>query len=109
MDRPSFAHDSDAAFVVPAAGFFVDFEVGRGHVHLPDDFAALDTRLQLSILAGWKSGIEKELTRTLVRSFRAMFPDESVALPERLCQFRAHCEKVGAQWPGEFVLALQQH
>lgn len=109
LPRPARTADDDDAFLVPAGGFFCDQITGAGHVHLPDDFYALDSARQLAILAGWRKGIDDSWRRALVQTFRREYGDETCALPERLERFRGDLAARGVEMPADFALALQRY
>lgn len=101
---------SDEPLMLPSAGLFTDESLGLGHVHLPDDFHALEPELRLGILSGWRKGMEAAWRQSLVALFRAR-PDDSATrgLPERIEAFRDHCRKHNIEVPTDFGVALQQY
>jgi hypothetical protein len=103
------AADSDEALLLPASGFFADASVGVGHVHLPDDFQAIDLPQQLSILSGWRKGVDEAWRQSLVHAFRQRFGQDTRPLPERLEAFRREAAVDGIELPADFPLALQRY
>ena len=107
-ERPA-AVPSEDVFLLPAAGFFADPVTGAGHVHLPDEFFALEADCQLAILAGWRRGVDDSWLRALVIMFRRRYDDHARPLPERLEQFRRDFTRRGVEIPLDFALALQRY
>lgn len=106
-DRPS--DPSTDAFVLPVAGLFADLEAGVGHFAPDAEFADAPIAVQLEVLAGWRAGIDAQMSRTLEGLYRQVGAALPGAQPSaRLDGFLRSCRAMGLNCPPELERRLRE-
>jgi hypothetical protein len=96
---------SDAdEFQLPLAGLFADVELGRGSVHLPDEFQHSGSLAKLQILRDWQSALLRyrhEAMRQFAHELSSGRPEMGAG--ERSALLRSTCASLHIELPADFA------
>jgi hypothetical protein len=101
--------EATEVFELPLDGLFGDLAAGVGSISLPEEFTHVPGATQLSVVRGWRRGLENARERALVILYRETVGATSLPLPEKLIRFRAICAQHGEDCPTDIARLLQQY
>lgn len=91
-------------FQLPVAGLFADVELGRGSVHLPDEFQHSSSLAKLHILRDWQRALvsyRHEAMRQFAHELSSGRPE--MGANERCALLRSTCESLRIELPADFA------
>lgn len=91
-------------FQLPVAGLFADVELGRGSVHLPDEFQHSSSLAKLHILRDWQRALvsyRHEAMRQFAHELSSGRPEMGAG--ERSALLRSTCASLHIELPADFA------
>lgn len=102
--------EESADFQLPVLGLYADLELGRGSVHLPDEFQRCSSAMRIEIINDWVKALGQSRQRALIELYRQLSAGlDDLGAAERLQRFRATCLSLGIDVPDDFAVPAQPY
>ncbi len=96
-------------FQLPMNGLYADLELGRGSVHLPDEFLACSSLVRLELIRDWQRSLARYREHAM-KQFAAELGsgNPGLAAKERTALIRATCETLHIDVPTGFDMPITE-